>query len=818
LFKNIQTDEYVFANRGTAGVDDIVLADVFGIVLQGKAIGQILDMYRYFRRLETPEGQTVNYTESEISLLKGFAGFTNLDLITLETGITQDIGIGAITSGTSVTVSGHSLGGHLSTWFPQFFGTQTDHVYTFNGAGIGGFSVEILDLLNQLILNGQMFTKPIDGFTNVYAQPGLEVTAGTGTYVGDILPVYIEDQGLISGNLLIANHSINLLVDSLAVYQIVNAIDPSLNMPQIKHLFEASANKPEESLEAMVNALGHFLKAGTKLGIDVREQLYSRLHAIETELYVDLNVILPQLKPEYQNLQIVDITGQVSLSSSSIANLALLDNDDGLAYRYALKELNPFVIIGADYSQHNTKGELDLYNPTDNSGTMTEFYLKDRTDMLFWKIDYDKDDKAYTDNLSADNLEGNWHFTDYSIKIKGEPLNFTIDGSGGGWDDDHQIMFGSEYADTLDGKANDDHLYGMEGNDILVGNEGNDYLEGGLGDDNLISGEGNDTLKGGKGDDTYSANNGDIIIDAREEGVCKGKVLFNDTFWLKGGTQKGGNLWVDESNGINYTLLGETLLVKSALSLLTIYHFQNHDLGIHLEDMEDPKTGVGTAEVTVSPIVLDLNGDGITTTDKLSGAYFDHDGNGFAEQTGWINAQDGLLVRDLNNNGKIDNGGELFGSETVLANGQKAANGYLALAELDSNADKRIDSADAAYATLKIWQDANGDGISTADELFNLADKGIQSIAVDYTTTAQTDANGNITRQISTFTKTDGSTGASADIWFQMDKTYTIATEVLPETAEIAALPDLGGHGTVYDLHQAMLRDSSGHLQNIVQN
>jgi hypothetical protein len=265
-------------------------------------------------------------------------------------------------------------------------------------------------------------------------------------------------------------------------------------------------------------------------------------------------------------------------------------------------------------------------------------------------------------------------------------------------------------------------------------------------------------------------------------------------------------------------LLGDELLIKDGNSSLIIHSFANHDLGIHLEDMEDPKTGVGTAEVTVSPIVLDLNGDGITTTDKLSGAYFDHDGNGFAEQTGWINAQDSLLVRDLNNNDKIDNGGELFGSETLLANGQKAANGYLALAELDSNADKKIDAQDAAYTTLKIWQDTNGDGISTADELFNLADKGIQSIAVDYTTTEQTDANGNITRQISTFTQTDGSTNASADIWFQMDKTYTIATEFLPETPDVATLPDLGGHGTVYDLHQAMLRDSSDHLQNIVQN
>jgi len=44
---------------------------------------------------------------------------------------------------------------------------------------------------------------------------------------------------------------------------------------------------------------------------------------------------------------------------------------------------------------------------------------------------------------------------------------------------------------------------------------------------------------------------------------------------------------------------------------------------------------------------------------------------------------------------------------------------------------------------------------------------------------------------LTTFTRTDGSTGNSADIWFTVDKAHTIATERLPETAAIAALPDL---------------------------
>jgi len=233
--------------------------------------------------------------------------------------------------------------------------------------------------------------------------------------------------------------------------------------------------------------------------------------------------------------------------------------------------------------------------------------------------------------------------------------------------------------------------------------------------------------------------------------------------------------------------------------------------------IEDIKKKVAKASVTRSPIALDLNGDGITTIGLEDGAYFDHDGNGFAEQTGWVNSQDGILVRDLDGNGTIDTGRELFGSETLLASGQKAANGYQSLAELDTNHDGQINQQDAAFATLKIWQDANGDGYSSADELLTLADAGVQSISTGYTAVNQTDANGNITQQTSTFTKTDGSTGTSADIWFQTDKTYTIANDWLAETDIVAALPDLQGFGNMRDLHQAMLRDSSGHLQELVQ-
>ncbi len=54
-----------------------------------------------------------------------------------------------------------------------------------------------------------------------------------------------------------------------------------------------------------------------------------------------------------------------------------------------------------------------------------------------------------------------------------------------------------------------------------------------------------------------------------------------------------------------------------------------------------------TAEETRSPLVLDLDGDGIETITADSGVYFDHDGNLFQEKTAWVAKDDALLVKDI---------------------------------------------------------------------------------------------------------------------------------------------------------------------------
>jgi len=166
-----------------------------------------------------------------------------------------------------------------------------------------------------------------------------------------------------------------------------------------------------------------------------------------------------------------------------------------------------------------------------------------------------------------------------------------------------------------------------------------------------------------------------------------------------------------------------------------------------------------------TPIVLDLNGDGVKTLAISSGVKFDLYANGDQVQTGWVSSGDGLLILDRNHDGVINDGSELFGSSTTLANGQKASDGYAALSEMDSNHDGVIDQADTGFAGLKVWIDANSDGVSETGEIRTLASLNISQISLQASVGSAVD-NGNKLGLTSTYQTTDGATHAAADVWF----------------------------------------------------
>ena len=219
------------------------------------------------------------------------------------------------------------------------------------------------------------------------------------------------------------------------------------------------------------------------------------------------------------------------------------------------------------------------------------------------------------------------------------------------------------------------------------------------------------------------------------------------------------------------------------------------------------------AEVTRSPILLDLDGDGvIKTLGTDAGIHFDHDGNGFKELSGWVAPGDGVLMLDRDLDDILDNGSELFGNFTPFANGMLAVNGFQALAQFDANGDGKIDASDPIWSQLKIWQhdpeatdsgDPDSSGILTT-----LDDLGIQSINTGYANSTFVDANGNAHKEIGSFTWNNGTTNSAEDIWFQTDNMFTIANEWVDVPEDIAALPDLQGYGNVYDLQQAMAKEA----------
>ena len=201
------------------------------------------------------------------------------------------------------------------------------------------------------------------------------------------------------------------------------------------------------------------------------------------------------------------------------------------------------------------------------------------------------------------------------------------------------------------------------------------------------------------------------------------------------------------------------------------------------------------------PIVLDLDGDGIELIPLASSATrFDLDEDGVAERTGWVGPHDALLVYDKDSNEQVDGIRELVGSARV--------DGFDALKPLDTNNDGRIDAADPAFASLRIWRDLNASGVSDFGELFTPAEAGITSFNLSFTQVDRTVA-GNTLARLGSFTRADGTQRDMGSIWFALDQKTGLPE--IPEGADmrpLLTLPTLPGGANVPSLHVAMTLDA----------
>jgi hypothetical protein len=169
-----------------------------------------------------------------------------------------------------------------------------------------------------------------------------------------------------------------------------------------------------------------------------------------------------------------------------------------------------------------------------------------------------------------------------------------------------------------------------------------------------------------------------------------------------------------------------------------------------------------------SPIVIDVNGDGITLTGASDGVAFDLNGNGTRDRLGWTigGSDDAWLALDRNGNGTIDNGSELFGDFTPQPPGPNK-NGFLALAEFDKavkggNGDGVIDERDSIFGSLRLWQDTNHNGVSEPEELHTLAALNVKALELEFKESKRVDGFGN---EFKYRAKVKDTAGASVGRW-----------------------------------------------------
>lgn len=619
LFQN-KAGEYSLAIRGSTALNDFN-ADKNLIATDGVAVSQLVDLYNYWKSLTTSTnsyqaakltlqvGETatlaaallnpLTYLQTRTDLANNGFVIENNIVYKLEFGDSQfvlpgshiAIGLNKLPAGASVSVEGHSLGGHLAMAFSRLFSGATIDAAAVNGLGFKIGDANVNNLFAQLSGAAGFDAGMVQ---NVYGMAGLEfasMNAGFLEQPGGWNGIYIESGGFGTWG----GHDAGQMTDSLAVYNLFATLDPALDtsptgLSTITSLLKASSNVAANSLESAVSSLGKLFNVSnttfTANEFDTnRDLLYSSVQAIATALPASSGA-----------LTIRDLTAFNATQLVSVAQ-------NNIAYRYALVNGNPFAVVGNDtlYDAHNANGELDLFDPATHTGSLTAEYLSDRANYLKWQLQANVQDKS---ELIGDRAPSDRQYTDQAshstLTVKGGLL--------ASLNSARQIIFGSDGNDdgssslspTLQGGTAADRLYGMGGDDKLQGNGGNDYLEGGQGYDTYIwnSGDGRDTLL-----DTDGL--GSIVIDGLTMGA--------------GETKDGGRTYAskDAAGKLHtYTVLsgdinsaaGATLLIDNAIE---VHNYHAGDLGLTVGNAVAPQpipTGPSTHDILGDPLIRSAAG------------------------------------------------------------------------------------------------------------------------------------------------------------------------------------------------------------------
>ncbi|WP_105419992.1 DUF5801 repeats-in-toxin domain-containing protein [Neorhizobium sp. T25_27] len=376
--------------------------------------------------------------------------------------------------------------------------------------------------------------------------------------------------------------------------------------------------------------------------------------------------------------------------------------------------------------------------------------------------------------------------------------------------------------ENVTGGNGNDTLTGTSGTNTLIGGAGNDTLMGGAGADTLTGNTGADTFKFASGASAVSiggSGNGgsisgyDVVTDFNVAdhdkleftiapfavGNTSGVDGNNSSLTINGATVKShailnGIITFDDSG--TYSSSSPLTLASMSNVAAVVQYLRANDLGsagatvaftatisgvahtfvyqqvgnsqnvnndilIDLVDVNLASLSALISAAAVDPIILDLDRNGFAFTSLEDGVKFDIDADGHKDQVAWTKT-DGILAFDVDGNGKIDNGSEIF---TPNFAGGAHAGGVAALSTLDVNHDGKIDASDTGFDKLLVWQDANGNGVSDEGELKGLNNYGITGISLD-AESAEGYIDGQSLFAEGSFTYADGSTGSFVEVGF----------------------------------------------------
>ncbi|MBI2314196.1 MAG: hypothetical protein HYU77_17055, partial [Betaproteobacteria bacterium] len=379
----------------------------------------------------------------------------------------------------SFTVAGHSLGGYLAAAVKQQYGAPVTDAYLFNAPGVGGPLGNLADAFMSLFgFSGE----PAANIWNVRGSEGFPVIAGLGYQLGT--SIFIQTEAAPGAGL--ANHSIVRLTDALAIQSVFAQLAPALTQDQLNALVDASGATTVQTFESALDAL-RVIVSGSPVAptpAEDRETLYTHLYALAESTALRNLAGTPGTQ----------LTVLAGMSAADMVAAASADGDAGLAARYALRALNPFVLVGPDYSAFNVNGALDLFGPATGAGEFTEPYLADRAAFLERKLWFSTVDKAPVNpNVTQD--PNNHPFENEATYFEDVGTGYRI-AQGPITAATRRYFFGATGTDSYVGSGVEDHLYGRAGTDFMTGATGGDYLEGGAGFDayQFAMGDGTDVL------------------------------------------------------------------------------------------------------------------------------------------------------------------------------------------------------------------------------------------------------------------------------------------------------------------------------------